>query len=79
MNEKTKKIKEMEMNSKNDGTIELEGGYIFNWMRRNGDGEIFGSVLHPEDGFVVGLSGWYRTDDAEDAAKMAQIKLNQYL
>lgn len=61
----------------NMGTIELKGGYRFTWIRSGTpeNGEISGNVKRPDGGFVRRLSGWYRTNDPQEAARIAEAQL----
>ena len=59
------------------GSIELDNGNVFMWMRGSGDGEVHGVVRRPEGGFVPGTSGWYRTTNPAEAAKVASVRVSQ--
>jgi len=56
------------------GTIELESGNRFIWMSSK-DGEINGFVERSNGGIIKGTSGWYRTNDPDQAARTAELKL----
>lgn len=51
------------------GRIDLANGYTFVWYL---DGtEVYGMTEAPSGAIVAGSGGWYRTDDANAAAKIA--------
>ena len=56
------------------GEIERDG-YTFYWMLQ--DGEIHGGMAGPDRCFIKGLSGWYRTDDPNEAADIAFRRLKE--
>lgn len=58
----------------NQSTLDLGNGYTFEWML-SGD-EIIGHVIKPEGGILAGSSGWWRTEDPQQAAKRALVHLD---
>lgn len=56
------------------GVIEFDKNYRFVWMK-NKTGEIYGSVLDNKNKPVKDVSGWYRTDDPEDALKKIKYSM----
>ncbi len=54
-------------------TIELARGGTFNWMLQ-GD-EIYGYVTDAWGAIISGGSGWYRTDNPEVAADLADYAI----
>lgn len=61
---------------KKSGKINLKHNLVFVWSLSDGKvPEIFGHVQTPTGATVKGTSGWYRTDDPQKAAKVAQSNL----
>ena len=58
----------------NSGIITIANGHRFLWLRSN-NGEIYGSVETPECRPVKDSGGWWRTEDPEQAAKLAEGQL----
>lgn len=56
------------------GIIKIANGHRFLWLRSN-NGEIYGSIENPEYRTVKGSGGWWRTEDPEQAAKLAEDRL----
>jgi len=62
--------------SKDAGVIDLKKGYKFSWVLSSGRvPEVFGHVEKPMGGVLCGTSGWYRTDDPKEAAKIAEKQI----
>jgi len=62
--------------SKNTGIVELKNGYKFSWVLSSGTvPEVFGHVEKPMGGILYGTSGWYRTNDPNEAAKVAEKQI----
>ncbi len=50
-------------------------GYTFQWLRGNGDEEIYGMVNDPQHNLVYAQCGWFRTTDPKEAARIAASNL----
>ena len=59
----------------NCGIVDLANGFRFVWMRAK-DGEVSGFVENADRSIVKGSNGWYRTNDAAVAARIAEANLN---
>lgn len=53
------------------GTVGLKGGHKFIWIRTSGN-EIAGHIEKPDMSVLKGTYGFWRTNDEQAAAKLAE-------
>ncbi len=61
------------------GELPLTKGYVFQWMLDGKGTELFGWTHRPDGSYMSGESGWFRTTNPTEAAKVAQSNLEYNL